>query len=80
LQIDTFIGISATRLRYETENISCSTYLFFGQNDKYRPHQDWFNLMKIQGFMIENENHEMYRKQKIASMIVKTVHSHTQKR
>lgn len=74
LKAANFIGISATRLRYETEIIDSITQLYFGENDKYRPNEDWHQKMNIVPTIIKNQPHEMYRNPDIAQQIITSIH------
>lgn len=81
LEVDTFIGISATRLRYENERIDANIDLYFGENDPYQPDKHWFQKMNISPNIIKNEHHEMYRKLLIANSIISVIkgerHNHS---
>jgi len=70
LNTKTFIGVSATRLRLETQKIPCSTHLFYGEKDLYQPKPDWYSRMEIKPTTIANEKHDMYTKPEIASRIL----------
>jgi len=55
--------ISSTRLRYEIQKPNCYTKAIFGAKDVYVPTKMWFQKLKIEYQIIENEGHEFYKKE-----------------
>lgn len=70
LNTQTFIGVSATRLRLETEKIPCAVFLFYGEKDLYQPTQEWYSRMGVAPKIMANEKHDMYTKSTIADSIL----------
>lgn len=66
LQIDQFFAISSIRLRYEIQKPVGVIKLFYGENDDYKPDENWFSTMKIKPGNYKNEDHEFYRNKEIA--------------
>ena len=69
MNIRHFIAISATRLRYEVDQFEGDIHLYFGENDVYRPNQNWLNEMNIHFKIIKNASHKMYADERIATVI-----------
>ena len=55
------IAISSTRLRYENEKPQCEIDLFYGENDKFKPENDWYNRLELKEKIFYNEEHDFYR-------------------
>ncbi len=53
-------AISATRLRYETENPSFPIKLLYGEKDPYRPDNQWFQNKNMEWKILAGEAHEVY--------------------
>lgn len=66
LQINHFFAVSSTRLRYEIQKPVGIIKLFYGENDDYKPDENWFSTMKIKPGIYQNEDHEFYRNKEIA--------------
>ena len=60
LKIKTLFALSSTRLRYETEKPPCDLTLAFGERDKHKPNQAWFDKHAIVPVIFEGMHHEMY--------------------
>ncbi len=69
LNIDTLYAISSTRLRYETKRPDCKIELYFGEEDRYRPNQDWFKQIGVEEKLILNKSHTMYAEPEIIKKI-----------
>ncbi len=54
-------AISATRLRYKTENPAFPTKLLYGAEDKYRPDHEWFQHKNIEWQILAGKAHEVYK-------------------
>ena len=61
LKVKEFIAISSTRLRYENEKPQCEIDLFYGENDKFKPENDWYNRLELKEKIFYNEEHDFYR-------------------
>lgn len=59
-------AVSSTRLRYEIEKPNTEINLIYGSLDPFAPDNSWFEKLEIEFEVFENEEHEMYRKQKVA--------------
>ncbi len=57
LNTKALFAISATRLRFETEKPNANLILFYGENDTYKPDDNWFENLNINKVIFENENH-----------------------
>jgi len=60
-KIDTLTCISSTRLRHETIQSKAKIKLFYGENDIYRPQEEWLNNMRLDYEIIGNKDHLLYR-------------------
>ncbi len=69
LKVENLFGISATRLRYETEKPLVKVELLFGNDDSFKPDLKWFEDMNIKQHFITNQDHEMYKEKEIAHEI-----------
>lgn len=52
--------VSATRLRLETELVKNPFTLIYGENDAFRPDQDWADTIGAKMELIPNFGHELY--------------------
>ncbi|MCH2228809.1 MAG: hypothetical protein MK105_00595 [Crocinitomicaceae bacterium] len=59
--IDSLFAISATRLRKETNALTKETKLFYGQKEEFGPDTNWFEKLKIDHEIIQNEGHQVYK-------------------
>lgn len=66
LQVNLFTAVSSTRLRYENIQPECKINLIYGENDKNKPKEDWFNKFDLEKNIHLKEEHEFYRKKEIA--------------
>lgn len=69
------LAVSSTRLRKENSKLDCKTTLFYGENDKYKPSDDWFDGMNLKQQLIKDEGHEFYKKSIYAELICKDLAS-----
>lgn len=70
LKVRNFYGVSATRLRYETEKPNSQIKLFYGGLDAYQPAKKWFDNLAISDYHIfEEEGHDIYQKSNIIQQI-----------
>ena len=73
LKIENLFAISSTRLRHETEKPLGKIKLFYGENDTFRPDNDWVNKMNLTQNLIPNQDHECYTNEEIAQKICKII-------
>ena len=66
-------GISATRLRYETESIPCPCKLLYGALDEYKPDNQWFNGKNIPFEILPSYSHDLYDNPLIAEKVAKEI-------
>jgi pimeloyl-ACP methyl ester carboxylesterase len=69
LKIEKLYGVSATRLRYETERPDCFIKLFYGQEDRYKPGDEWFEKMTIEKNVIAKAGHQLYMEKEYSKKI-----------
>ncbi|TDG35024.1 alpha/beta hydrolase [Pedobacter changchengzhani] len=62
-------AISSTRLRYETAKPNAHITLIFGENDTYKPADDWFKQIGLPTKIYQNSTHELYKNEEIANKI-----------
>jgi hypothetical protein len=67
--IESLCCISSTRLRHEQNKPSGEIKLFFGEEDVYKPKNEWFDNMEVNFSILQNEEHEMYKNSKVAEYI-----------
>lgn len=73
LKVNRFWAISSTRLRYETEKPNCKTTLFYGENDIYKPDNNWFNELNMNHHILENKDHDMYSNPETIAFICNSI-------
>lgn len=61
LAIQHCFAISANRLRYETQQAKHPVHLYYGQDDPYRPQQDWLDQMNVNYRLIPGKGHLLYK-------------------
>lgn len=66
LDVTHLFAISSTRLRYEMDRPKAKINLFYGSLDTFIPNTSWFDKLKIEHQIYQNEQHQMYRKPEIA--------------
>lgn len=69
LLVQNLFAVSSTRLRYEAKKPLANTMLFFGGLDNHVPDVGWMKAMNVPCKIINNEQHNMYRKNNIAEDI-----------
>ena len=75
LQTTHLIAISSTRLRFEHQKPSCGLHLFYGENDAYRPKEDWFKNLNLSFEMIPNQGHEVYKNTAWATYFIQYINN-----
>lgn len=66
LKVESLNAISSTRLRYEDKRPDCKINLFYAENDKYKPIDNWFRKLNIEMNIYKEEEHEFYSNKEIA--------------
>lgn len=82
LDIEKLYAISSTRLRYETEKPKAEAILYFGEEDNYKPNNNWFEKMKVDYSIISEKVHEMYKEEEFAKrlcLLIKSSYESTSK-
>lgn len=82
LDIEKLYAISSTRLRYETEKPKAEAILYFGEEDNYKPNNNWFEKMKVDYSVISEKVHEMYKEEEFAKrlcLLIKSSYESTSK-
>lgn len=70
--------VSSTRLRKETEKPNCKLNMYFGEKDKFKPNDEWFSKLNIEGTIFNNEGHEIYKEKSFAETICNTIKTQLQ--
>lgn len=73
LDVVQLFAISSTRLRYETLKPHTQINLIFGENDDYKPSDNWFKELGLSNKIYKNESHQLYKKRKLADEICKMI-------
>lgn len=63
--------ISSSRLRKETKKPEGKLFLYFGENDKFKPPKKWFEILKIAYEILPNKEHLMYCEPNFAEQLSK---------
>lgn len=63
LDVTHLYAISSTRLRYEKERIVGDVSLYFGEEDEYKPDNEWFATMSIKPKLVKEKGHRLYTEQ-----------------
>jgi pimeloyl-ACP methyl ester carboxylesterase len=69
LKITKLYAVSSTRLRYELKRPNCDTQLVFGEKDPFIPKNIWFKKLNLEPEMIKNGQHDIYKKESIATIL-----------
>ncbi len=64
LPMKSLYTVSSTRIRAEENRPDCKTTVLFGDTDLYRPKQDWYKKLNIEGELIKDFGHELYTDEK----------------
>jgi pimeloyl-ACP methyl ester carboxylesterase len=68
-RIDSLYCVSSTRLRYENAKPSGKIELYYGEKDKHKPQQDWFNKMEVFCEIITDRDHLVYTEPEFAKRL-----------
>lgn len=66
LNVQSLTAVSTTRLRYENKRPECIIYAFFGENDKFKPGIDWFQMLRVEKNIYKKAEHNFYCNKEIA--------------
>lgn len=69
LNFKSLLAVSATRLRKETQKPKGSVELIYGEQDEFKPGNEWFQKMKIKKFFIKEQSHDLYMSKEIAELV-----------
>lgn len=64
LPMKSLYTISSTRIRKEENCPDCKTTILFGDQDIYKPKQDWYAKMGLESQLIKGFGHELYTDEK----------------
>lgn len=68
-KIQQLVLLSATRLRYETSSPHIPIGLYYGENDQFKPKEDWFEQFDLKLNIIQGAPHEFYRENKAIAIV-----------
>lgn len=68
LKVERYYGVSATRLRYETQKPDIPIRLYFGTEDPYSPGLNWQKKMSLEAFNL-TLRHDMYYEKVVTRFI-----------
>lgn len=77
LKVGHLFALSSTRLRYEEKKPSCSIHLFYAENDKYKPTEEWFRKQNIAVNIYKEQEHCFYSNNEIALEVSKKIIEHS---
>ncbi len=69
LNAKNLFAISSTRLRYEIYKPETNVQLFYGENDSFKPDQNWFKKIGLGENIVLNESHGLYKEKQFAQKI-----------
>lgn len=75
LQTEKLMTFSSTRLRYENQKPSSDLYLVYGENDKYKPVESWFNSLSLNHDTIANQGHEFYKNKETIPYLIQYINN-----
>jgi pimeloyl-ACP methyl ester carboxylesterase len=70
MPIQKLIAVSSTRLRKEYQKPNGVIDLFYGENDLYRPMDEWFEAMQLAPTIFARADHELYKDEKFVHQIL----------
>jgi hypothetical protein len=73
LKVGSLFALSSTRLRYETKHPKCAINLFYAENDKYKPTEDWFKKQNLKMNIYKEQEHYFYSSKEIAIEVSKKI-------
>jgi pimeloyl-ACP methyl ester carboxylesterase len=69
LNVRSLFAVSSTRLRYEDKIPNGAIKLYYGENDRNKPSNDWFEKHSIDFEIIKNKEHDFYTKNDSSTLI-----------
>ncbi|TLP82231.1 hypothetical protein [Maribacter sp. ACAM166] len=69
LPVKSLYSVSATRIRLKNEKPNVPFQLLYGQNDQFRPSEDWSNRLGIDMEISPNYAHTLYSDEKIIQKV-----------
>ncbi|MFK7808963.1 MAG: alpha/beta hydrolase [Saprospiraceae bacterium] len=69
LVVKNLVGVSGTRLRYETTQPPGDIKLYFGEEDNYAPDENWYNIIQLSKNFIPKQGHELYKEKEFCNFI-----------
>jgi len=75
LPIEKLITVSATRIRTEVKKPECPMKLYFGEDDPYRPLDEWYEALGIHDFFVLKGHHDIYKKLSTIKQILRSLHA-----
>ena len=73
LKVKSMLAISSTRLRYKIVKPNFKVELYYGELDKFKPKNYWFENFGIKEQLIENEKHDFYKKAEITTIMTNLI-------
>lgn len=70
-------AVSSTRLRYETSKPSGRIELYFGEEDPYKPKNEWFIKMNLDIYFENKKTHQIYMTPEFAKTLCKRITKHS---
>lgn len=71
--VQSFVAVSSTRLRYEIQKPNTEIELYFGEKDNYKPSEDWFNKMGLAINLHPNVGHEVYKNEIFVDLLCNNI-------
>lgn len=75
LKIDKFYAVSSTRLRNETKKPNGNLNVYYGSEDEFKPKKEWYKAINISNQIIENQNHDIYKKAEFVKEICREINN-----
>ena len=69
LPMKSLYAISSTRLRLEDKRPTADIRLLYGENDDFRPAQEWIDAMEVDAEKVANFGHNLYTDEKIIGKV-----------
>jgi hypothetical protein len=69
LPVKSFYGVSPTRIRLKNERPNIPYQLVFGENDLFKPSNEWANKLGVDMEIVPNYGHTLYTDEKIIQKV-----------
>jgi len=69
LPVKSIYNVSATRIRLENEKPAVPVHLVYGENDTFKPEENWANMLGLDMEVIPNYGHTLYSDEKIIKKV-----------